>query len=230
MSREADGWYVTISCAEVAVKPLPLTGEDTGIDLGWESFATLADGEPIANLRLVRRVAKRHLRQAQRRVSRQVKGSERRKRAVHLLAKAHQRVRRTRADFHHKTALTLVRQDATSAHEDVQTAHLLRNHQLATSIADGGWSAFLRILSCKAAAAGKAVVAVPPAYTSRVCAGCRVLVQKGLSVGWQLCPDCGTSLHRNQNAARNSLRWGTERRAAGQSVQARTWAAGPSVA
>jgi putative transposase len=28
LSREADGWHVTISCAEVPIKPLPLTSED----------------------------------------------------------------------------------------------------------------------------------------------------------------------------------------------------------
>src|SRR5262245_39327493 len=41
ISREADGWYACFSCAEMPVKPLPLTGEETGIDLGLESFATL---------------------------------------------------------------------------------------------------------------------------------------------------------------------------------------------
>jgi putative transposase len=137
LCREADGWYVTISCAEVAVKPLSLTGVDTGIDLGLESFATLADGSQIANPRLFR-VAERHLRRAQRRVSRRVKGSHRRKRAVHLVTRAHQRVRRTRADFHHKTALALVRQYDTISHEDLQTANLVKNHQLAKSISDAG--------------------------------------------------------------------------------------------
>jgi putative transposase len=44
VSREADGWYACFSCAQVPIKPLPLTGEDTGIDLGLEAFATLADG------------------------------------------------------------------------------------------------------------------------------------------------------------------------------------------
>src|SRR5258705_1926300 len=47
ISREVDGWYVAISCAEVPYKPLPLTGCATGIDLGLESFATLADGSRI---------------------------------------------------------------------------------------------------------------------------------------------------------------------------------------
>jgi putative transposase len=229
ISREADGWYATISCADVPVKPQPLTGQETGIDLGLESFATLADGTQIANPRIFC-VAERHLRRAQRRVCRRKRGSHRRRKAVHLLARAHQRVRRARADFHHKTALALVRQYDTLYHEDLQTANMLRNHHLAKSIADAGWSGFLRILSCKAAEAGKTVVAVPPAYPSQACSGCGVLVYKGLSVRWHLCPDCGTSLHRDHNAARNILRVGTERRGLGQSPQARTWPVGASVA
>ena len=82
---------------------------------------------------------------------------------------------------------------------------MVRNHHLAKSISDAGWSAFLSILSCKAAEAGKTVVAVPPAYTSQACSGCGVVVHKGLSVRWHECPDCGTSLHRDHNAARNIL-------------------------
>src|SRR5262249_2464701 len=38
VSREADGWYVCFSCAEVPIQPLPPTGQETGIDLGVESF------------------------------------------------------------------------------------------------------------------------------------------------------------------------------------------------
>jgi putative transposase len=229
VSREADGWYVTISCAEVPCQPLPLTGADTGIDLGLASFATLADGAHVANPRIFR-VAERHLRRAQRRVTRRVKGSHRRRKAVRLLARAHQRVRRTRADFHHKTALDLVRQYDTIYHEDLQTANMVRNHHLAKSISDAGWSGFLSILSFKAVEAAKTVVAVPPAYTSQACSGCGVLVHKGLSVRWHLCPECGKSLHRDHNAALNILRLGTEQRAAGLAVQALTWPVGASVA
>src|SRR5260221_12047918 len=52
ITRAADGWSVAISRAEAPLKPLPLTGQETGIDLGLESFATLADGRQIANPRL----------------------------------------------------------------------------------------------------------------------------------------------------------------------------------
>jgi putative transposase len=229
--QEADGWYVTFSCAEVPIKPLPLTGQQTGIDLGLDSFATLADGSQIANprsFRVAERTLKRALRRAQRRVARRTRGSTRRRKAVRLLARAHQRVRRARADFQHKSALALIRQYDTIAHEDLQTANMLKHHHLAKSIADAGWSAFLSIVSCRAAAAGETVVAVPPAFTSHACSGCGVLVYKGLSVRWHTCPDCGTSLHRDHNAALNILRMG--RSGAGQAPQARTWAVGPSVA
>jgi putative transposase len=205
--READGWYVAISCADVPMQPLPATDQETGIDLGLEAFNTTSSGERIFHPGCYRQ-AERALKIAQRRVSRRKKGSNRRRKAVTLLAKAHQTVRRQRQDFHHKTALALVRQYDTIHHEDLQTANMVRNHHLAKSIQDAGWGAFLSILAFKAAYAGKRVTAVPPAYTSQTCSGCGVMVYKGLSVRWRSCPDCGTSLHRDHNAAKNIERLG----------------------
>jgi putative transposase len=214
ISREADGWYACFSCADVPVKPLPATGQETGIDLGLESFATLANGAPIHTPAYYRK-AKAYLRRCQRRVARRKKGSHRRKKAAQLLAKAHQHVRRQRRDFHHKSALALVRAYDTIYHEDLQTANLLKNHHLAKSTADAGWATFVSILSYKAACAGKGVEAVNPAFTSQRCSGRGVLVQKGLSVRWHSCPDCGTSLHRDHNAALNILRLGQQQRRLG---------------
>jgi putative transposase len=99
-----------------------------------------------------------------------------------LLAKAHQKVRRQRTDFHHKTALALVRANDVIYHEDLQVANMVKNRHLAKSTSDAGWAAFVIILSYKAACAGRRVVAAPPALTSQTCSGCGVLVQKGLSV------------------------------------------------
>jgi putative transposase len=115
ISREADGWYACFSCLGVPIQPLPPTGQQTGIDLGLESFATLADGSQIANPRHYRK-AERALKRAQRRVSRRKQGSHRRQKAVRLLARAHQQVRRARCDFHHKVACSLVRQFDTIYH------------------------------------------------------------------------------------------------------------------
>jgi len=179
--------------------------------MGLESFATLADGTMIHNPRCYRK-AERRLKTAQRKVSRRKKGSNRRKKAVKLLARAHQQVRRQRQDFQHKTALQLVRQFDTIYHEALQIANMVQNRHLAKSIQDAGWGAFLTVLSHKAACAGRKVIAVNPAYTSQTCSGCGVIVKKGLSVRWHSCPDCGTSLHRDHNAAKNIERAGQARR------------------
>jgi putative transposase len=211
ISREAHGWYVCFSCADVPVQPLPETGQETGIDLGIEAFATLSDGTRIFSPGWYRK-AERTLKTAQRRVSRRKKGSNRRRKAVALLASAHERVRRQRQDFHHKTALQLMRENDVIYHEDLQVANMVRNHHLAKSISDAGWAAFLAILAFKAVCAGKRAVAVPPAYTSQRCSGCGAMVSKGLSVRWHSCPDCGTSLHRDHNAAKNIERAGQVRR------------------
>jgi len=137
ISREADGWYVCFSCADVPVKTLPRTGQETGIDLGLEAFATLSNGARIFHPGWYRQ-AERTLKTAQRRVSRRKKGSNRRRKAVALLAKAHQKVRRQRTDFHHKTALTLVCENDAIYHEALQAANMVKHHHLAKSISDAG--------------------------------------------------------------------------------------------
>jgi putative transposase len=77
-----------------------------------------------------------------------------------MLAKAHQEVKRQRRDFHHKTALALVRANDTIYHEDLQVRNMVKNHRLAKSIQDAGWSAFLTILAYTAACASRQVIVV----------------------------------------------------------------------
>jgi putative transposase len=186
----------------VPVQLLPATGQETGIDLGIEAFATLSNGTRVFHPGWYQK-AERAVKTAQRRVARRKKRSNRRRKAVMLLAKAHQTVRRARTDFHHKAALALVRENDAIYQEDMQTANMLKNYHLAKSISDAAWSAFLAILSYMAACAGRSVVAVPPASTSQICSGCGRVVWKGVSVRWHSCPECGTNLHRDHNAAKN---------------------------
>ena len=213
VSREADGWYVCFSCADVSIQPLPQTRQETGINLGLEAFATLSSGARSFHPGWYRK-AERAVKTAQRRVSRRKNRSHRRRKAVQLLAKAHLKVKRQRQDFHHKTALALVRANDTIYHEDLQIRNMVKNHHLAKSISDAGWGAFLIILSFKAACAGRSVIAVNPAFTSQMCSGCGIMISKGLSVRWHACPACGTSLHRDHNAAKNIERAGQALRGA----------------
>jgi putative transposase len=230
LSKEADGWHVCFACAEVPAEPLPRTGKETGIDVGLKVFLLTADGQPVENPRHYRK-AERALKKAQQRVSRRKKGSRRRRKAVRMLAKRHQHVRRQRADFHHKTALDLVRTYDTIYVEAIQPANLSRRptpkqdengtyvHNGASqkaglnkSIQDAGWRHFVSILTFKAACAGKRVDAVPPAYTSQDCSNvladgtiCGERISKTLSVRTHICPKCGYVADRDENAARNVL-------------------------
>jgi putative transposase len=225
VSREADGWYVCFSCAEVPTESLPLTRRETGIDVGLKVFLITADGQPVENPRHYRK-AERALKKSQMRVSRRKKGSRRRHKAVQVLAKQHQHVQRQRRDFHHKTALALVRAYDTIYVEAIQPANLSRRPEprpdgngtggyahngasrkagLTKCIQDVGWRHFLTILAYKAAWAGKRVEAVNPAYTTQECSGCGKRMQLSLSVRTHVCTNCGLTLDRDENAARNIL-------------------------
>jgi putative transposase len=204
ISREADGWYVIVSCADVPVQPLPPTGNETGIDVGLKVFLVTAHGVVFENPRHLRK-AERYLNRCQRRVSRRKRGSNRRRKAVVLLAKAHQHVQRQRVDFHHKTALALIRVNDTIYLEDLRVANLVRNHRLAKSISDAGWAAFRAILEARAVCAGRRVIAVPAQYTTQDCSGCGERVSKSLSIRTHVCHACGVVLDRDENAAKNIL-------------------------
>ena len=74
------------------------------------------------------RKAERALKTAQRRGTRRKRGSHRRRKAVKLLVKTHQRVRRARQVFHQKTALALLRENDTLSHENLQPANMMKHH------------------------------------------------------------------------------------------------------
>jgi putative transposase len=150
ISREADGWYACFSCTDVPAEPLPHTGCETGMDVGLKVFLVAADGQIVENPRHYRKVEKQ-LAKAQRCVMRRKKGSHRRCKAITLLQRKHQQVQRQRRDFHHKTALALLRQYDVIYLEDLRVANMVRNPHLAKSISDAGWAAFRTILDAKAA-------------------------------------------------------------------------------
>jgi putative transposase len=135
ISREADGWYACISCADVPTTPLPPTGRETGIDVGLKVFLIAVDGVVVENPRHFR-AAERRLARAQRRVSRRKKGSHRRRKAIAPLSRKHQHVQRQRCDFHHKTALALLRTYDTIYLEDLRVRNMVRNTHLAKSISE----------------------------------------------------------------------------------------------
>ncbi|MFI6913627.1 RNA-guided endonuclease InsQ/TnpB family protein [Streptosporangium sp. NPDC050284] len=223
VKREGSRWYVILSCDDVPAEPLPATGTAVGIDLGVASLVTTSEGEHLANPRHLAASADR-LAAAQRDLSRKKRGSTRRRKAVARVAALHGKVRRQRLDGAHKAALTLVRDHDVIACEDLRIANLTRSASgtlqapgtnvaqkagLNRSILDAGWGVFLTILADKAESAGRELIAVKPANTSRTCARCgHVAKENRLTQAEFRCVSCGHAAHADVNAATNILRAG----------------------
>ena len=172
-----------------------------GIDVGITTFAALSDGTMVDNPRPYEH-AQRKLATAQRMVSRRKRGSSRRRKAVVLLAKQHDHVRRVRLDFHHKVALDIVRRFDDISVEKLNVRGLART-RLAKQVSDAAWAQFTTILASKAECAGREFIAVDPRGTSQECSRCGADVRKGLGVRVHNCPRCGLVESRDTNAAKN---------------------------
>jgi len=188
-------------------KPMPAVG----LDLGVRNFAALSTGELIPGPRAYR-ASMRQVRVAQRRLSRRVKGSRRRRKAGLLLARLHERIRNLRRNHAHQLSRRLISEFSLIAVEDLHFRGIARGF-LAKDINDQGWAEFSRLLGYKAEDAGVRVVRVPPGGTSQACSGCGTLVPKPLSERIHRCPSCGLVVDRDINAARNILRLGMSRQA-----------------
>jgi len=202
IKRQADGWFVIFAVEESQSRFIPKTGDATGIDVGLESFATLANGEVIENPRFLKK-AQRAIKIAQRKVSKKKRRGANRRKAVKILARKHLKVANQRADFFHKLSHQLIAEYDVIAVEDLHIKGLVRNHHLAKSISDAAWGSFIQTLSNKAASAGRRVVKVSAAYTSQDCSQCGNRVRKSLSQREHRCIGCGFVAHRDHNAAIN---------------------------
>ncbi|MEV4526697.1 transposase [Streptosporangium sp. NPDC049304] len=221
--REGMRWYVILSCDDVPAEALPATDASVGVDLGVASLVTTSEGEHLANPRHLAASADR-LAAAQRDLARKKRGSTRRRKAVARVAALHATVRRQRLDGVHKAALALVRDYDVIVHEDLRIANLTRSASgtleapgsnvaaksgLNRSILDAGWGVFLTILSHKAESAGRKLIAVNPANTSRTCARCGHCAKENRVTQAEFhCRRCAHVAHADVNAAKNILRAG----------------------
>ncbi len=213
ITRSSTGkWYVCFSCECAEPSPLPETGQRVGIDVGLKTFATLSDGQEIANPRFFRGEEKA-LAKVQRAHSKLAKGTPERAKHRHAVARVHERIAWRRSDFTHQYGRRIVDIFDLIAVEDLSVNRMVHNHCLAKSIQDAAWSQFAALIAYKAAWAGRQYVAVNPAYTSQDCSQCghrQPLSLADLAHRTYTCPCCGIILDRDYNASLNILRLGQQ--------------------
>lgn len=198
-------WFAIFSCEmpDVVVKH-PST-ERIGIDVGLENFATLSNGEVVANPRYLVK-AERRLKLLDRRLSRKKKGSKNRAKARFRLAKQHLKVSNQRTDFLHKLSHRLTKSYSFIAVEDLKIGDMINNyHHLAKHIGDASWGIFFNMLSYKEVALGGQFIKRNPRKTSCTCSKCGTITEMPLSKKEFLCPKCGLYCHRDLNASINIL-------------------------
>ncbi len=210
------GWYLQCVC-ETDPSLLAVLDNVVGLDMGLTYLVADSTGKRRKNPKHLQYSALK-LAKAQRRLARCRKGSRRRRKAVRVVARHHERIANQRKDTLHKISREYVNEYQLIAVEDLRPVNMVKNHSLARAISDASWGMLRQMLANKAAEAGRQLVAVPPHYTSQRCSACKAVVQKALSVRPHVCPHCGYVADRDVNAALNILK-------AAQAALART---GPS--
>ncbi|NEP48148.1 MAG: transposase [Moorea sp. SIO3C2] len=215
--KKADGWYCCISMKDDTVPellPVDSVNSAVGIDVGLEKFLTTSDGEAVPIPQFYRK-AQDKLAQAQKVMSRRVKGSKNWKKAKHKVALMHLHLSRCRKEFHYQVAHWLCSKYDLIAHENLNIKGLARTN-LAKSIHDAAWGAFLEILQAVAVKRGLLVQEVNPRGTSIECFSCGSRVEKTLSDSAKptlrerihYCSSCKVKIDRDWNSGINILNRG----------------------
>ena len=183
-----------------------------GVDLGVTTLATLSTGEAVESPQPLRKLIKR-LKTAQRRVSRKVKASRNRRKAIQRLARLHRRIKDTRHDVLHKLTSKLTSENQVVAIEDLNVKGMMANHHLAQAVSDMGFHEFRRQLAYKAELTDTEVVVVDRWFpSSKTCSQCGGMYHEHLTLAQRTIHcDCGLTIDRDHNAAINLARVGYTR-------------------
>lgn len=189
-----------------------------GIDLGLKETMTTSDGIAIHNprtirkyqrkiTRLSRQLSKRHHARTKQERLQGVKRSNNYRKLSLQLGREQRHIANIRRDFTQKLTTILTTQYKAICLEDLNVKGMMREHKLAKSVSDVAFGELRRQIEYKAAMNGVSVTIADRYYpSSKTCHIC----------GWKkddltlqdrffVCPQCGTAIDRDLNAALNLL-------------------------
>ncbi|MDJ0516565.1 MAG: RNA-guided endonuclease TnpB family protein [Trichodesmium sp. MO_231.B1] len=202
VSKRADNWYISFKYDNQPTHTAKQR-DIIGVDVGINTLATCSDGTPFANRKAYQQ-AKKRLRSYQRRVNKKEPGSKNRDKAVKRLAILHKKVADIRADALHQLTTWLAKNHSTIVIEDLNVSGMLKNHKLASAIADCGFYEFKRQLTYKCEWYGSQLVIADRFYpSSQLCSQCGHQQKMPLSSRRYECSNCGFEADRDFNAAVN---------------------------
>jgi putative transposase len=189
--------------------PSPISNKPqqvVGVDLGIKALATLSTGFQVESPTHYKQADKK-LKRLQRKLSRQVKGSKNREKTKLRIAKQHYRVASIRQDILHKLTSYLTKNHSEVVTEDLKVSNMMKNHNLARAIANGGFYEFKRQVTYKSNWYGTVHTTVGTFYpSSKTCSNCGA-IKKTLKLSERVFKcTCGFSCDRDLNASYNLAR------------------------
>lgn len=241
LTQEGNKWFASLQVAQGASAQAYTiaTGAppSLGIDLGLTVFAATSAGQMIEPLKAFARKQCR-LKRYQRSVSRKVKGSQNRKKAVRKLAALHRRIANERSDWLHKLTTSLAAEHVVIAIEDLRIKNMSASAAgtvaepgtnvrqktgLNRGILDAAWGEFTRQLEYKVQWQGGRLFCVNPAYSSRTCRVCgHESAENRKTQAAFLCTACGHAENADLHAAQVILARGITMHASEKAASATT--------
>ena len=204
ISEAAGRWFVSLQVEEEVSKPEITNHHVIGVDVGIKVLAMTSDGISYENNKSLSKSLKL-LRIRQKAISRKVKGSNNRKKAVHIVAKLHRRIVNQRKDSIHKATTAITKQASVIVIESLNVAGMIKNRKLSRSLSDASLGEFHRQIKYKSEWRGVKLIEAPRFYpSSKTCSNCSN-IKETLSLDDRVynCDKCGFKEDRDLNAALN---------------------------
>ena len=209
LSKEPNGKFYLSVLIDKPLRQVPQSSSMVGLDLGIKDFAVTSDGQVIENIHFKKNEESR-LKRLQRQISKKIAGSKNREKARLRFAKLNEKIRNRKLNFLHDVTNHLIDENQVIVMEDLNVKGMVRNHKLAESISEVNWGEFRRILTYKAAWHGRQLVFIDRFYpSSKRCNHCGYIYKElTLKDRQWVCPECGSLIDRDYNAALNILEEG----------------------
>ena len=209
LNKEPNGKFYLSVLIDKPLRQVPQSSSMVGLDLGIKDFAVTSDGQVIENFHFKKNEESR-LKRLQRQISKKIVGSKNREKARLRFAKLNEKIRNRKLNFLHDVTNHLIDENQVIVMEDLNVKGMVRNHKLAESISEVNWGEFRRILAYKAAWHGRQLVFIDRFYpSSKRCNHCGYIYKElTLKDRQWVCPECGSLIDRDYNAALNILEEG----------------------